>query len=205
MNRLEKNNSLLSDHELLDRADKARKQAEGKEGKKKDKAQANILTAEEMEDEWQKEYDSFILADRETEADKKKDLTTVQQQLDKKLVLIVKQRLGKSSTWVLPQVSHQEDESMRQTAERALHQACGDKLTCTFMGNAPCGYLSYKLPPGSESAYGVKLFFFKAEYQSGAVVKTEDVEEHRWVAVDDLNKYLHPTYMKEVQNFLINL
>ena len=42
-----------------------------------------------------------------------------------------------------------------QAAERALSTRCGN-LNATFIGNAPCGYLDYKLPQNSEE-YGVKV------------------------------------------------
>ena len=43
-----------------------------------------------------------------------------------------------------------------QAAERALLTKCG-AVNATFVGNAPCGYQSYKLPSNFTEAYGVKV------------------------------------------------
>ena len=43
-----------------------------------------------------------------------------------------------------------------QAAERALSSYCGD-LNATVIGNAPSGYMDYKLPPGCAEEYGVKV------------------------------------------------
>ena len=43
-----------------------------------------------------------------------------------------------------------------QAGERALSVHCGASINAKFIGNAPCGYHSYKLPKTEEN-YGVKV------------------------------------------------
>lgn len=42
-----------------------------------------------------------------------------------------------------------------QTAERVLKETCGEKISGTFLGNAPVGYLKYKYPPAQQDKEGV--------------------------------------------------
>jgi len=48
------------------------------------------------------------------EADAKNDIRSVDGKLDRKLILLVKQKLGNSSHWVMPMGPRNEGESMRQ-------------------------------------------------------------------------------------------
>jgi len=56
-----------------------------------------------------------------SEADAKNDLTSVDRKLDKKLVLLVNQKLGDKNYWVMPQRPRKEGESMRQVGAK-----CGE-------------------------------------------------------------------------------
>ena len=49
-----------------------------------------------------------------TEADKEKDQKSLDRMLDRHLLLVVRQKLGTSSVWILPQGQRQEGETMRQ-------------------------------------------------------------------------------------------
>ncbi|XP_060582536.1 large ribosomal subunit protein mL46-like isoform X2 [Ruditapes philippinarum] len=206
---IEINNSLLSDHELQNLAEKKKKMepTEEKEVVKKKVVEEKLLTAEEMEDEWQKELDKFEFADRITDADRNNDMTSPNRKLDKRLVLITKQHWGDDTKaeWAFPQILRQDGESMREAAERALSTHCGGSINAKFIGNAPCGYTRYKLPK-SEDEYGVKLFFFKANYQGGDVeLCSNNNTEYKWVTIDELKDYFLPDYREDIEEFLIDL
>ena len=49
-----------------------------------------------------------------SEADSTNDLTSVSRKLDQKLVLLVKQKLGETEHWMMPQRPRKEGETMRQ-------------------------------------------------------------------------------------------
>ena len=49
-----------------------------------------------------------------TEADEQNDLKSVQRKLDRKLVLVVKQKLGDKDYWCLPQIRWSKGQSMRE-------------------------------------------------------------------------------------------
>lgn len=206
LNEVEIDQSLLSDHELQIISDRLRKE------KKKTESNINLvqdtlLTAEEMEDEWQKELDQYAFADRITDADRNNDATSPDRKLDKKLVLITKRKFDEDCkpVWIFPQVLRLEGESMREAAERAIKSQCGETVQATYIGNAPCGYHKYNLPPGQDSK-GVKLFFFKANYHGGDVaIQSEDVLEYKWVSLNELPEYFNPTYMDDVKDFLIDI
>ena len=49
-----------------------------------------------------------------TESDEKNDLRSTDRKLDRRLVLLVKQKLGSGQHWVMPMGVHSHGESMRQ-------------------------------------------------------------------------------------------
>lgn len=202
MNQLEIENSLLSDHELRFQEDK--KIAAKKHDDSDLKEETARKTTTEIEDLWEIEYNSFTPAPRITEADKSNDLKSLERCLDGKLILLVKQKLGTQETWVMPQGRHQPGESMRQTAERILHQYCGEKMKSLFLGNAPCGYHKYKYPRDAD-VFGAKVFFFKAFHQDGNVSEIcPEIIDYSWVTKKELPQYLSPVYLESVNKFIID-
>ena len=53
-----------------------------------------------------------------SEADSTNNLTSVSRKLDQKLVLLVKQKLGETDHWMMPQRPRKEGESMRQVGAK---------------------------------------------------------------------------------------
>ncbi|KAH3834777.1 39S ribosomal protein L46, mitochondrial-like isoform X2 [Dreissena polymorpha] len=208
MGRIELRKSLLSDYELDLVAEKhmfEKMKTMTDDEKKKLLAERSLLTMAEQLDVWTKELDNFKLADKLTDADKTGDETTVNQKLDEKLVLIVRQNWPGSETkcWTFPQGCRREGESMREAAERTLMTCCGEDVDAMFVGNAPCGYYQYQLPFRCKPDYGVKTFFFKANYTAGEVMPTDLISEWKWVRYDELPSYFQSTYLRRVRQFLI--
>jgi hypothetical protein len=85
---------------------------------------------------------------------------------------------------------------MRETAERALHQHCGSRLTFAVLGNAPLSYYKYKYPRTyreENQRLGAKVFLYKAYLTSAfgeaaAVDMGDGVLDYTWAtlqATDD--------------------
>ncbi|KAJ8301983.1 hypothetical protein KUTeg_020970 [Tegillarca granosa] len=133
-------------------------------------------------------------------ADKSGDMKTTDRKLDRKLILIVQQKLGNDLRWVLPFAYRDDGETMKETANKALVNSCGNGLESIILGNAPCGYFKYKIP---KTADGVKMFFFKACYKGGNVKLSDpSIKDYKWVTHDELSEYMKPKYYKKINQFL---
>uniref|UniRef100_A0A8C4QEG7 Large ribosomal subunit protein mL46 n=1 Tax=Eptatretus burgeri TaxID=7764 RepID=A0A8C4QEG7_EPTBU len=171
---LELQQSVLSDHEvrLAMEAQKLRS------GILEDDDDLETLSGLDVEEQYEKKFNSFVTAPRRTEADELGDRSTHQRCLPDKLVLLFREQLAADAplTWCLPQAEWMPGESLRQTAERALITAAGDNLEAKFLGNAPAGFYKYKFPSNvrTENSIGGKIFFFKAILHGGDVLSSKD-------------------------------
>ncbi|MBN3312343.1 RM46 protein, partial [Atractosteus spatula] len=201
--------SLLSDHELrlLEDAERmSRKQAEDYDSDEEESSEQDIVTVQDLEDSWDQKLRQFEPASRITETDRKNDRSSLHRCLDDTLVLLVQERVGSEELWMLPQAPWEQGENLRQTAERALASRPGSDIKVTFLGNAPCGVYKYKFPKPmrTESCVGAKVFFFKALLSSGSLPAARN-GSHVWVTKRELQDYLRPEYLKQVQRFLMDL
>ncbi|OWF42332.1 39S ribosomal protein L46, mitochondrial-like [Mizuhopecten yessoensis] len=220
LQKIELEQSVLCDHELKHLEDMAKKkQIEAESGSseplKGGEVSAGLpeetkLTAADLEDSWEKDALEFVLegGSRETAADKENDLQSLNRKLDKKLFLVVKQRIGDYEHWMLPQGDHQQDESMRETAERTLRETCGDSIQSRFLGNAPCGFYREKLSKTLQEKLcvnGNKVFFFRAEFNQGSVIVSDRITDYKWLTVEEMADYLEPDYYKKCKMFVSDL
>ncbi|KAK2493476.1 hypothetical protein MC885_004122 [Smutsia gigantea] len=231
LEQIEIERSLYSDHELraLDEAQQlAKKKADfGDEDDEK-----NILLVQDLEDMWEQKFLQFRPGARVTEADEKNDRTSLYRQLDRNLVLLVKEKLGDQDVWMLPQAEWQPGETLRGTAERILATLSGEfsaflytspdsleiqadcedgfkenNMEAKFLGNAPCGHYKFKFPQAvrTESSLGAKVFFFKALLLTGDFSQAGKQGRHVWVSKEELGDYLKPKYLAQVRRFLLDL
>uniref|UniRef100_UPI00358DDBE7 large ribosomal subunit protein mL46 n=1 Tax=Myxine glutinosa TaxID=7769 RepID=UPI00358DDBE7 len=200
---LELQQSALSDHEvrLAMEADKLRSGI-------LDDDDLESLSGQDLEEQYEKRFNTFVVASRRTEADELGDRSTHQRRLTDKLVLLFRQQVAADApvTWCLPQAEWMPGESLRQTAERALITAAGDDLNAKFLGNAPAGFYKYKFPSNvrTENSVGGKIFFFKAFLQGGDVRATKN-GSYVWVTKGEMQEYLKPNYLKEINKFMFDL
>lgn len=202
--KMELERSLLSNHELrhledLRIAEKRKKDDAG------ESEEVLLQTALEAEDLWESRLKEFTPAPKITDADEKKDLKSLKRELEKKLILLVKQKLGESSHWVLPQMSWCEGESMRETANRALSQLCGSQLDALFIGNSPVGFYKYKFPSEIDGHIGAKVFFFKAHHRGGNVSNDAIVEDFAWLTPIQLGEYLNNDYWHKFKKCILDI
>ncbi|XP_043101231.1 39S ribosomal protein L46, mitochondrial [Puntigrus tetrazona] len=209
MHQMELERSLLSDHELKlleDAARMSRKQEEDYDSdEEEDYRDKEIVTAQDLEDIWEQNLKQFQPAPRSQGVDEK-GVSSSERCLADSLVLLVKKDVGSEKLWLLPQIQWQTGETLRQTAERALASLPDADLKATFLGNAPCGFYKYKYPKDiqKEGSVGAKVFFFKAVLLGHKHLPLEN-NSFAWVKKDELQDFLKPGYLKQVQRFIMAL
>ncbi|XP_072004623.1 large ribosomal subunit protein mL46 [Engystomops pustulosus] len=201
--------SFYSDHELqlIKDADRLRrKQSDIYDSDDDDEGQ-EIVMAQDLEDTWEQKWKQMNLASRVTEADEKKDHTSLNRRLENNLVLLVKEKIGNEDIWMFPQMEWMAGETMRQTAERALSNLSETRIEALFLGNAPCGFYKYKFPKTmrGEDTIGAKVFFFKALLKNKSLLTNKKKGDYVWVSKDELKDYLKPAYLSEVNKFVIDV
>jgi len=187
--------SLKCDHEVRHEED-LQKAAKRKAGD--GILEAGMRTAVDDEDAWAKEFDAFTPVSRETEADEKNDVRSVRRALHRPLHLIVQRNIGGDLFWDLPTVVNKGEETMRETAERALESACGTGLNVSVLGNAPWAFYRLIYPRrirDETGKRGEKVFIYKAFFDSGDVNLTSAQQtycnDYKWALREELCDSLH--------------
>lgn len=206
LEQIEIERSLYSDHELR-ALDEAQQLAKRKADFGDEDDEQNILLVQDLEDAWEQKFLQFKPGARVTEADEKNDRTSLHRQLDRNLVLLVKEKLGDEDVWMLPQAEWQPGETLRGTAERILATLSENNMEAKFLGNAPCGHYKFKFPQAvrTERSLGAKVFFFKALLLTGDFSQAGKQGRHVWVSKEELGDYLKPKYLAQVRRFLLDL
>lgn len=124
----------------------------------------------------------FKTAPRRTAADEKKDTSTLQRALDRRLYLLVKTSEKK---WDFPSAEYNpgSDATLRAVAERACPKIEGKVY---FVGNAPVHHLG-------------DVFMFRAQLVKGDVSASE---EHVWVTKSELPQFMDPEVAGKVADAL---
>ncbi|KAL0107799.1 hypothetical protein PUN28_014820 [Cardiocondyla obscurior] len=197
---IEYENSLKSDYEL-------KKEAENKQEKLNktesvDDINVVMQTMQDIEDIYQEELNNFKFAPRVTKFDEQNITSSLKRKLDKNLLLLVQQKVGDVHYWLPPQGIRKQGETMRQTAERVLQDACGTKIKVKFYGNAPIGFYKYKYPKKlcEQGNYGAKIFYFLAKYTDGDV--SNDVK-HQWLDHEELKNALPKEIKQSISQFIL--
>lgn len=197
--------SCKSDHEIQLITDKIKLEQLKKGDRDLDLDTIPEQSAQDFEDASAEELKNFKFADTKTEADESNNTKSNDRHLDRNLLLLVKETIGKNPVWVLPQGERQEGETLRQTAERILREKCGPELKADFFGNAPIGFYKYKYPKLSRSkSIGAKIFFFKAQFKKGNVKPdSKSLIDFQWATRKEL-QVLQSDYSKSVLMFLVD-
>lgn len=198
---IEAENSLLSDHEMKILAEKKAKA----EAVKKGAGTLQVKTTEDIEAEWKAELHEFTkkYSRGASDGDVSAKTTDANRLLDAPVMLLAKLKIGTDNHWMFPQTIHKDTESMRETAERAVLETCG-QLKLQSLGNSPCAFYKYKFPKEIQiktSKEGAKVFLFKALYKGGELKINENVcSEAMWASFDETYQRLPKAYLKAVRD-----
>ncbi|VDN28210.1 unnamed protein product, partial [Cylicostephanus goldi] len=148
------------------------------------------------EDEWNRKGEELVKSlGLSNPQNGKNDVKDLRRLLDRKLLLIVRQRLGQAnyeSPWILPQTKHLSGESLRETAERCLKEIAGE-VTASIRGNAPFAVFTQKCvryPKPLKSRLkkdGAKIFFYHAVLGPPSRFRPakEEVVDYKWVVREE--------------------
>ncbi|OOF98392.1 hypothetical protein ASPCADRAFT_205626 [Aspergillus carbonarius ITEM 5010] len=144
---------------------------------------------------------------RVTEADQKNDQRSLNRALQRTLYLLVQSKEG---YWKFPSSPVEVDETIRQAAERTLEQAAGVNMNTWMVGYHPVGHYVYnvrnpnKLANG-EGPAGEKVFFLKSRIMAGQADltgNTQNLTDFKWLAKEEISKYVRPHYYASIKNML---
>jgi large subunit ribosomal protein L46 len=151
----------------------------------------------------------FETGSRETEADKKNDIKSLDRALQRTLYLIVKKPRDQHA-WQFPQGAVEDGEYLHDAAERELAEECGKNMDVWFVGRQPIGHYTYKFSEDhvkkNPGANGAKVFFMKAHVFAGQCnPDNKEVVDFAWVTKDELPQYVSPEYFDAVKDILSDL
>ncbi len=198
--------SLLCEFELKIARDKENAEKK-KRGEEVEILGDDYMTAEDLIEQWKKDGAAFQPASRRTKADEEGDVRSLDRSLDAILRLVVKQKFHNLWLWDLPAASWSEGETLRETAEKAVRECCGEELRVQVMGNAPCGFYQYVLPSKvrEQTGYrGCKMFIYKAFHVEGNAETQKGVaQDFKWLPREEFEESLDRHTSKAVREILM--
>lgn len=207
LNKLEIENSVLSDFELKIMEDKARKMLGEKEMEELGEGEINEQSALELLDMWKKESEEFEQA-KSLEYEPTSSSLGVSPA--RQVVLVQKYKIGSGNFWLLPQGPWKPGETLRMTSERIVAETCDPSLGIRILGNAPVGFYKYKYPKKvrSQGYIGAKVFFYRGQVSmnmrsSLPLLLAKGRNEQLWLTQDQLKDKLQRSYGQAVSQFLI--
>ena len=155
-------------------------------------------------------FAGYTPASRTTEADTNKDVRSVKRAMDQPLRLMAKYKLGGDEFWDLPNTRHQEGETLRETAERAVIRNLGQHPDVSILGNAPWSFYKVKYPKHfqeSSQREGAKIWIFKGvlinSYHDEAKIElNKSLLDYWWATRSELEENLDRRTYKALDNML---
>ncbi|PAV77009.1 hypothetical protein WR25_00126 [Diploscapter pachys] len=197
------------DEELLKKRDELERQ--GKELSELD-GQLGITNSMKLDD-WVKNADELTKKFKfdNSKAFEADDVRSLSRALDRKLVLLVKQRFGDKkyeSPWILPQLKYNNEASLRETAERCIGEITSGNVEVALHGNAPVAVHTHKYQKPIKSktgtgADGAKIFFYTASLAKKAKFTTnqDEVVDFQWATSEEFeNLVINRKYRNRVKH-----
>ncbi|KAK9473909.1 mitochondrial 54S ribosomal protein mL46 [Dipodascopsis tothii] len=148
-------------------------------------------------------YRKIVPNSRETEADRKGDLTSLERRLDRTLYLLVKKDRA-DNAWKFPatDVNYTAKESILAATERCLEQYGGENMDTWVVSRVPAAVYKYKYRGGDFT--DAKVFYMKSHIFAGQFVPQQgtDVVEHAWLTKEEIKERVHPEYWASLQCLL---
>ncbi|GAA5937814.1 hypothetical protein JCM1841_004066 [Sporobolomyces salmonicolor] len=147
---------------------------------------------------------------RETEADRKGDVKSLERKVDRTLYLLLKKKRN-NHAWQFPQGGVEADESLVEAARRELVEETGPNMDVWSVGRVPAGAYSYPFPaehikknPGHE---GARVFFMPMRVVRGQAVpnQKEGLVDYAWLTKEEVKDKVSPEYWAAVEPMLSDL
>ncbi|GAO48790.1 hypothetical protein SAICODRAFT_18651 [Saitoella complicata NRRL Y-17804] len=140
---------------------------------------------------------------RQTDADKKNDITALDRKLDQNLYLLVKEK----DVWRFPYGPVGAVEALHETAARRLDETCGVDMNTWFVSRHPVGAMKFKFRSpvaGPKFSYvGRRTFFLRGRIFAGQVKLSNEYQEFAWLTKDEIKERVSQTYWDGVGAMLI--
>lgn len=188
---------------------RAERLASRQELDEKDIELSRQASAQDFVDASKRELEQTPIGSTVTLADKNNDTKSLDRQLDRRLLLLVKQKVVSRFTWRLPFTKFDPEKDGKyliKTAKRAVKEVIGDTVQCRFMGNTPSAVYTFKFrknnnnsnnsnnnesSTSSDRETGI-TFIFKAHLISGNVsisdLNSELVKDFGWFTRAEVEK-----------------
>jgi len=156
-----------------------------------DTTEANLEAAKLAKEEVGKRATRF------TEADKRKDLRSLDRRGERNLYLVTK---SEDSSWSFPRAAIRKGEFLHQTAERALYPHCGVNVDTWLVGRKPIGL--YK-PVEPTEGHERLVFFYKMHILAGQVEPNgSSAVDFAWLTKEEIKGYVEREYWRGVKDML---
>lgn len=189
--------SHLSSHELRDKIERSRLMKALERGDATSVSNDGaLLTARELELEWQEAARVFKPADRLTEFDESGNAKTAWRQLDKPLVMLVKQSFkNEPPAWCLPCLRVENNRTLRETADVVIEKYIPKTAKCRIFGNAPSAVHVYKYrDKNSGEKMGAQMYFFNVYadrlWHGDKMISLPGVTDFVWITRQQLNSFI---------------
>ena len=144
---------------------------------------------------------------RVTEHDIENEYHSLNRTLDSRLYLLTK--LKDKETWEFPWSIRKYDETLFETAHRALSERIGPYLHYTTITEEPFGHKQYEYDAAQQTEFGKKggqLFFQKGYYVSGngRPEVSDIVEDFGWFTRDQVADKVNPVLWQSIGELLLD-
>ena len=172
---------------------------------------------------------------RSTAADEKNDQRSLERSLSRTLYLLVKEKnaFRDYESWVFPSGTLTSKDGLKEAAQRALDETCGQNLNTWFVGSHPVGHSVWKYRLGTtaneklnetdttsetspetqvQTAHdaaeyvGDKTFFMKARVFAGQANVTDangSYEDFKWLSKEEIKKHCKASYWSSIKDMLV--
>ncbi|BGP28238.1 hypothetical protein JCM10295v2_007225 [Rhodotorula toruloides] len=144
---------------------------------------------------------------RETETDKKGDVTSLERKADRTLYLLLKKD-RREHAWQFPQGGVEGEESLIEAAKRELHEETGVNVDVWPSGRVPAGAYTYAFSAEHKKKHpeheGAKVFFMPMRIIRGQVEpnKQEGIVDFAWLTKEEVKEKVSPEYWAAIEPML---